>query len=108
MPRVWNFDDKEWCELGAKRWVAEWYVLEAWAEAKVAANPDYEWDPHKDIRTVRTVHVTRAAALRSARRGAGESMFGVAEVKHQVVDWYVEEDRIGEWVDAGQAEEVCA
>lgn len=38
----------------------------------------------------------------------GGTAYGVVIVQKQVVDWYVEEDRIAEWQDVGEGTEVLA
>ena len=38
----------------------------------------------------------------------GKTAFGVIMVYKQVVDWFVEEDRVGEWSTVGDGEEVTA
>jgi hypothetical protein len=34
--------------------------------------------------------------------------FGAAYIQKQVVGWFVQEDRVGEWQDVGESEEVTA
>lgn len=88
---------------GATRWVASWYVL------RLGCDPEADdWEPGFDTREVYRAFTTKEMALAEARRvvDAGESLFGVAEVVQQRVDWYVEEDRVAEWADVGRPEEV--
>lgn len=92
---AWVYPEKEYREIGAERYAVEWWTIRPGA-------PE-EFDPHEDVISHYEVFKTRTPALRFARSvvNDGKSAFGSAEVKHQVVDWYVEEDRIAEWQDVG-------
>lgn len=70
------------------------------------ANGEYdEIDIDSDIVYHRRVFPARAKGLAIAygKRvvGTETTAFGSATVTPQVVDWYVEEDRVAEWANAG-------
>lgn len=68
-------------------------------------------DPDSDIdnyyQTFRGADA-RDKALEFAKKevAKGKTAYGVVMVQRQVVDWYVEEDHVAEWRDAGEQEEV--
>lgn len=100
---VWVYPEKKREEFGAIRWTVSWYVL------KPGVDPESEWDPYSATREVCRGFKTHAAAMREARRAydSGDaSLFGCVEIQKQRVDWYVEEDRIAEWVNIGEHEEL--
>lgn len=102
MPKVWTYPEKRWEELGAVRWEVEWWTL------RPGAQDLEEHDPDRDIRCHYRTFKTRAAAVKYAKGvvSRGESFYGCATVQEQRVDWYVEEDRIAEWVDVGREEQI--
>lgn len=108
--RVWVFPEKVYEELGAKRWEVEWWEVTAKArkrvEAAEARGESDEYDRDSDIVSCYKVfpHNAKGRAVAFARKMAhsDNSAFGSAEVIEQVVDWYVEEDRIAEWVNSGE------
>jgi len=74
------------------------------------ARGDYdEIDPDSDNRV--SLPSVSDIARRGSRwpwrrrwRSASVSAYGSATVTEQVVDWYVEEDRIAEWTNVGEPE----
>lgn len=108
--RVWVYPEKTYEDLGAKRWQVEWYTVGAKAKARVAsaeARGEIEdLDPDRDIVTNCKVfpHAQKAKALKFAERMAvcEDSAYGCATVTEEVVDWYVEEDRVAEWTAVGE------
>ncbi len=108
--RVWVFPEKTYEELGAKRWRVEWQTVKASALERVRlaeAKGEYdEVDPDSDIAWHCRVFPHRAKGLAMAcakKMSACEgSAYGVATVTPEIVDWYVEEDRIAEWSNAGE------
>ncbi len=99
--KVWVYPEKRFEEFGAERWTCEWQELKESAKGK--AQDDIDFD--SDLITRITAHKTKDAALKKARSVAGNSFFG-ASVMLQRVDWFVEKDRIAEWVNVGEAEYV--
>jgi hypothetical protein len=108
--RVWVYPEKVYEDFGAKRWEVEWYEVTEKARARVAAaeaKGEYdEFDIDRDIvaRAVPFPHRSKGLAIAFAKRKAHseKSAFGHATVTEQTVDWYVEEDRIAEWVNVGE------
>jgi hypothetical protein len=94
--RVWVYPEREWAELGAERWEVEWQTVKPGSRAKAEIDPDCDIDWHC------RQYPTKAKALAAARGvvNLGRTAYGCATVTRQVVDWYVEEDRVAEWADA--------
>jgi hypothetical protein len=107
--QVWVYPEKSYEELGAERWEVEWQTVRPSAlkriEAAEARGEEDEVDPDRDIIFHYKHYPTEAKALRAARAivNLGHSAYGCATVVKQVVDWYVEEDRVAEWSDVGEA-----
>jgi len=109
MTRVFVYPEKAFEELGTKRWEVEWYTVKPAAHKRVreaeARGELDEFDPDVDIVTHRRVfpHRAKGLAVAFAKKMAEceLSAYGQATVTPQVVDWYVEEDRIAEWDNAG-------
>lgn len=83
-------------------------------EDKVCSRARYmDIDPDSDIdyyhKSFRGSEAQKQA-LDFARKevNKGKTAYGLVMVQKQVVDWYVEEDRIAEWKDVGDGEEVTA
>lgn len=103
-PRVWVYPEREWRQIGEERWVAKWWAL----KPGHSADPEGYRDLLDDYEEHAAAHPSRAKALQAARLilNTGRASFGSVEVVRQTVDWYVEEDRMGEWSDADDSEEV--
>jgi hypothetical protein len=97
--RVFTSPEKKMEDLGAVRFAVEWWTIRPGADAD-------EWEPDKDVVTHLVAAKTQAAAIRKAKTLAAKSCFGTASVQKQIVDWFVEEDRIAEWVNVGDSIEV--
>jgi hypothetical protein len=101
--RVWPENTYE--ELGAKRWCVEWWSVTKSAQKRIEAaearGEQDEYDRDSDIVSNCKYFPARAKglAIAYAKRMAvcDRSAFGSALVSQEVVDWYVEEDRIAEW-----------
>lgn len=106
--RVWIYPEKEYAELGAVRWEVEWQTLTKGARKRQDADPDYEVDYDTDLTNWYQTFTTEQAAQEYAQRvvNKGETFFGSATVTKQVVDWYVEEDRVAEWANVGDPQYV--
>ena len=95
-------------KLGERRWECEWYMLTASAQKRFDADPNYEHDHDRDEVCHTSVHKTKDAAIAAGKKVAGESVYGSALVQEHVLDWFVEEDRVGEWEPTGPQFEVDA
>jgi hypothetical protein len=108
--RVFVYPEKTHEELGARRWEVEWFTVGPSALARIRAaearGEQDEVDPDRDIVShARTFpHRSKGLAVALAKRMAecDGSAYGCAIVTEEVVDWYVEEDRIAEWVSVGE------
>jgi hypothetical protein len=135
---VFVYPEKTSEELGAVRWQAEWSEVSANAirrnnmkrlnmkwkheqaghegllencEHKGCESYHYsEIDPDGDIDTYRRNFKGQKSALEFAQKevNKGKTAYGSVMVYKQVVDWYVEEDRIAEWTTVGDGEELTA
>lgn len=108
--RVFVYPEKSYEELGAKRWDVEWHTvktkaLERVRKAEESGGTD-EIDPDSDIVTWHKPFPWRAKGLAMAyakkMAACDDSAYGCATVTPEVVDWYVEDDRIAEWANAGE------
>jgi hypothetical protein len=93
--------------LGARRWECEWYELTPAARERYK-QPDYEHDHDRDEVCCVSVHKTKDAAIRAGRKAADGSVYGCAIVQEHVLEWFVEEDRVGDWEPCGPKFEVDA
>lgn len=93
-------------ELGAERWQCEWQEVRPEALKRQAADDNIELDMDVDIMTCCTFHKTeakaKAAAFDTLKRRADWLAFGSIIIQLQRVDWFVEEDKVGEWIDIGE------
>lgn len=107
--RVWVYPEKNYEELGAERYEVSWEEVKKSSRHKLDANEDI--DPDLDIEYLHASFrgkdaKTKAMAYAYKTVGSGKTAYGCAEVVRQVVDWYVEEDRVAEWVDTNECESV--
>ncbi len=107
--RVFVFPEKVYEKLGAKRWEVEWWEVTAAARKRVEASEARgeldEYDRDSDIKSLYRVFPYRAKGLAIAyaqKMAYGDhSAYGSATVIEQVVDWYVKENGIAEWINSG-------
>jgi hypothetical protein len=99
--QVWTYPEKRREELGAKRWEVRWWTRRAGTDAN-AEDIDFDRDIEENGRAFKTYPAAKAFA----EKIYPESCFGCASIQQQVVDWFVEEDRVAEWADVGDSEEV--
>lgn len=91
-------------DLGAIRYEVEWITVKPAANHKECLDPDIDTDtyveyfPDKDAAMKRGQEVYDTTQL----------CWGVVMVRKEIVDWFVEEDRIAEWRDAGDEDEISA
>lgn len=98
--RVWVWPEREYREIGARRWKVSWYT------ARPGAPEGDDLDFDRDLIEHSAAYGTRSTAMRTAKRRAGQAFFGVAHIREQVVDWISEADGTAEWSDVGELEEV--
>lgn len=66
-------------------------------------------DPDNDL----IWHGIGFKTVEAARKKAAQILksditaFGQVEIQEQRVDWFVEEDRVAEWADVGELEQIC-
>lgn len=104
--KVWVYPERKYEEFGAVRWEVQWYELTKKAKARieelVAANEEADIDPDFDLMFCAESYKTEDDAREGCRQvQVDRDIEGEAWVQKQVVDWYVEEDRIAEWADVG-------
>lgn len=101
---VWVYPDRTFERLGAVRYQA------SWEQVKKSAEGQSEIDPDRDIEYLFANYKTKEAALKMAKAviDKGITAFGAVTVTRQIVDWYVEEDKIAEWVNTSDSEEVSS
>ena len=83
------------------------------AKRHAAVRPNSEredFDYDNDLDYLVKNCVTEDAARQYAQKliDDGVTFFGCARIVKQTVDWYVEEDRVAEWVDVGESEEISS
>jgi hypothetical protein len=102
--RVFVYPEKTREELGAVRYQVEWFELTKGAKKRFDADPNYEHDHDRDEIAVVQYFKTQAEAETFAQKVVSEmeTVYGCATVTKQVVDWYVEEDRVAEWTDVDE------
>ena len=102
---VFVYPEKTREPFGKRRFEVEWQELTQAAQKRYDADPNYEHDRDSDEVNVARHFDTKAdaEAFAAAKADSGDTVYGCATVTEQVVDWYVEEDRIAEWADVGEA-----
>ena len=103
--RVWVYPEKQYEDLGAERWEVEWHEVPGnWAlmtdDQREECNPEGMVCRHQYFRGPKAEQQALKVAAKQCKHRA--SAFGCATVTRQVVDWYVEEDRVAEWTDVGE------
>jgi len=98
--KVFVYPEKTTEDFGAERWVCEWQELKTDAPDP---NTSDDFDPDMHLVTRLTGHKTKDSALKAAHKIVERAYYGACVYK-QVVDWFVEEDRIAEWVTVGEPE----
>lgn len=100
--KVWVYPERVFEELGATSYEIEYEVL------RPNAGLEHEIDFDGDIEYCHARFRTRQQALARARQVLDQGLpyFGSVRVTRQIVDWYVEERKIAEWMDTSDTEEV--
>lgn len=112
--RVWLWQDKEYGDVGARRWLVEWWDVTPKARRRIEAaeaRGDYdEYDFDRDLVCSKRAFPPRAKglAIAYAKRVAGGELnaFGCAKVMQQIVSNDESPAGYGEWVEVGEAIDV--
>jgi hypothetical protein len=99
---VWVYPEREFRPLGAVRYQV------TWEEVKPRAKDKDELDHDLDINYRFANYNSKDDAMKFARAivDSCKTAYGQATVTRQVVDWFVEEDRVAEWCDTKEVEYV--
>ena len=102
---VFVYPEKTREPLGKRRFEVEWQELTKAAQKRYDADPNYEHGHDRDEVSVARYFDSKADAdaFAAAKADSGDTVYGCATVTEQAVAWYVEEDRIAEWADVGEA-----
>lgn len=97
---VWVYPERTFEKLGAVRYQV------SWEEVKPSAKGKEDIDPDSDIAYCFENFTQKAPAIKFAREVVDSlrTAYGGASVVKQVVDWFVEEDRVAEWTDTLEKE----
>jgi hypothetical protein len=100
--KVWVYPERKWEEFGASRYYVSWEQLK---DGKKAGE---EIDHDADLNFCGVGFKDKESALKKAKELVAASVpyFGEVTVVRQVVDWFVEEDRVAEWTDTSETEQV--
>lgn len=100
--RVKLYPELTFAELGAIRFELSTEIVKPDAMGK------HEIDFDNDIRIVHWAFPTEEQAREYAAKvlDRDDLAFGAVTLQKQVVDWFVREDRVAEWSDAGESEEI--
>jgi hypothetical protein len=104
--KVFVYPEKTREELGTKRWQISWEQLRDSAKNKQGDDIDFDADLVSGSAAYPTEEKAREAAKRVLE--SGKPYFGAVTLSQQVVDWFVEEDRVAEWRNVGQPEEISS
>ena len=102
MARVWVYPDREWKQLGEFQFQVQAEIVRPESMGKD------EIDIDEDVRSIAWSLPTYEKAAAHAQKvlGRDDLAFGAVYIQKQVVDWFIKEDRIAEWRDVGELEEV--
>jgi hypothetical protein len=98
--RGWVSEDKKWRNIGEVRYTADWEDVRPGLEGKEEIDPDF------DIVFCVRVFTDKESAIKFAKEKYGDTAYGQVTVTRQIVDWFVREDRIAEWVDTRDREHI--
>lgn len=102
--RVFLYPEKIYAELGSKRWQISWEQLKTSGAGKVGDEIDIDSDIDYFVAGYPTQEEAREAAKKLLEHD--KPYFGAVSLSEQVIDWFVQEDRVAEWVDCGRIEEI--
>lgn len=100
--RVFVYPEKTWENRGARRWQLSWEQLRD--TSKAHEEIDFDLDLINMFANFPSVDRARDAAKKIL--ASGKPFFGSITLTEQIVDWFVKEDKVAEWCDCGQAEEI--
>lgn len=100
--RVYVYGDSKLRDLGAIRFEVEWITIKEKAKNKTDVDPDLDTITHVEYFDTESEAITYGQGIYSTT----ELYWGVVTIQKQVVDWYVEEDRIAEWTNVGNSLEI--
>lgn len=109
--KAWIISERRFGVLGAERWTVEYYMPNEAGQKRIDADPDYEPDFNRDLDCIAVPCVTQEEALKEARNVHGDSFFGAATVRHEVLELIG--DDTGEasnsayWEQVGESVEVA-
>lgn len=100
--RVRLYPEKTWEEFGATRFEVSTEIVRP-----EAMNKD-DIDIDSDLIRAHWGFPTEDKARTYAKKvlGRNDLAFGAVTLQKQVVDWFVREDRVAEWSDVGESEEL--
>ena len=110
MPRVWIHGANKWGDLGARRWVVEWWTMRPEASSRIVAaapnSADADADPDTDFVCHYKAFKTKDAAANYAQMlvDADKTAHGESSVYQQEVVWFVKEDQVAKWEQIGETE----
>lgn len=97
---VWVYPERTREPFGARRYLVSWEQVKKSSTRKEQIDPDSDVDYlHLDFRD-------KEKAIYKAQEiiASGKSCYGEVTVTKQVIDWFVEEDRIAEWIVTSEKE----
>lgn len=102
--KVFVYPEKTRETLGARRWQISWEELREGVIVKEGEDIDFD----RDLVSLYLSFPKKEDGEKKAREilDAGRPFFGAISLTEQVVDWFVEEDRVAEWRDCGEREEI--
>jgi hypothetical protein len=97
--RVWVYPEREWRNLGEVSWLVSWHELRPGVKRE---GDEIDLDSDLIERAHRCVTEEQAKEFGKLAYETKPLFFGAVYIQKQVVDWFVEEDRVAEWRDVGE------
>ena len=106
--RVWDYENRRYDELGRVRFEVEWITVKPSAKHKEEIDPDLDTVANVEFFDDEQTAVKRAHQVYAQVTGPdGEGLcWGIVTVQKQVLDMYVEEDKVGAWENVGDFIEI--
>ena len=102
--KVWLYPERQQEEFGATRFEVSTEIVRPEAIGKDEIDHDDDIvSKHWGFKTKEQAEKFAAELLKR-----DDLAYGAITIQKQVVDWFVKEDRIAEWQDVGESEEVTA
>jgi hypothetical protein len=102
--RVWVYA-YGWHELGAVRYEAQWVIVKPEARDKSALDIDADTDTHTEYFPEKDAAMARAQEVCDTTPET-ELCFGSIAIQQQLVEWFVEEDRVAHWQYTSDEDEI--